>query len=662
MEPRVVPVPIGIGGVFIWGGGKTVDRIKVTLPDGSVREYAKGISLAEIARDVGKKDAYVAKVDGTLRDLRANLEHKARVEFLGFDHPQGRSVYWHSSTHLMAQAVKELFPAAKLAIGPPVEDGFYYDFDIGRPFTLEDLARIEARMRELAARDQPIERVEIPRDEAIRLLDQQGETYKRELIQEILDTRVSFYRQNGFMDMCRGPHLPRTGLIQAIKLLSTSGAYWRGDERREMLQRIYGVTFPRQEQLDEFLRRLEEAKRRDHRRLGRELELFTFVEEIGPGLAIWLPKGAKVRQIMEEFVRNELLQRGYQFVYTPHVARERLWEVSGHLTWFRENMFAGIDVEGQQYLVRPMNCPFHIMVYASKTRSYRDLPLKFAEFGTVYRYERSGTLHGITRVRGATQDDGHIFCRPDQVRTEVSELLDLAFLVMRAFGFKDYLIALSLHDPAQLEKYAGREEEWQHAERALEEVLQERGLPYERMIGEASFYGPKIDLHLRDALDRLWQCTTIQFDFNLPARFRLAYMGEDGAEHQPIMIHRALLGTFERFMGVLIEHHAGAFPLWLAPEQVRVLPIADRHAEYARKVQKHLVDAGSRVEVDDSKERVSYKVRQAQVEHIPYMLVVGDDEVASGQVAVRSRASGDLGPMSLDRFAEQIKREVAAKT
>ncbi len=638
-----------------------MERIKVRLPDGSVHEYAKGVTPAEIARNVGKLDAFVAKIDGVLRDLRIPLEHDTSLELLSFDHPLGRSVYWHSSTHLMAQAVKELFPAVKLAIGPPIDDGFYYDFDVGRPFTPDDLARIEAKMRELAARDQPIERVEIPRDEAIRLLEQQGEKFKLELIREIPDARVSFYRQDGFADMCRGPHLPGTGLIKSIKLLSTSGAYWRGDEHREMLQRIYGVTFPLQEQLDEFLHRLEEAKRRDHRRLGRELELFTFIDEIGPGLAIWLPKGARIRMIMEEFVRAELLKRGYEFVYTPHVAREKLWEVSGHLTWFRENMFAGMDVEGQQYLVKPMNCPFHIMVYGSKTRSYRDLPLKLAEYGTIYRYERSGALHGMTRVRGATQDDVHIFCRPDQVKAEVSESLDLAFLFMRAFGFKDFLVALSLHDPARLEHYAGGEEDWQHAEASLEAVLQDRGVPYERMVGEATFYGPKIDLHLRDALDRLWQCTTIQFDFNLPARFRLTYMGEDGVEHEPIMIHRALLGSFERFMGVLVEHHAGAFPIWLAPVQVRVLPIADRHAAYAHEVRARLISAGLRAEVDESKERISYKVRQAQVEHIPYMLVVGDKEAANGAVSVRGRSAGDLGPMPLDQFIQRITQEVVAK-
>ncbi len=655
------PSLLGSGAFLFRGGGRVVDRIKVTLPDGSVREYAKGISLAKIARDAGKGEAFVATVNGALRDLHASLEGDARVEFLSFEHPQGRSVYWHSSTHLMAQAVKELFPGVKLAIGPPIDDGFYYDFDIGRPFTPEDLAHIEAKMRELAARDQPIERVEIPRDEAIRLFSEQGEKYKLELIQDIPDARVSFYRQNGFADMCRGPHLPRTGLIKSIKLLSTSGAYWRGDERREMLQRIYGVTFPQQGQLDEFLHRLEEAKRRDHRRLGRELELYTFLDEIGPGLAIWLPKGARMRMIMEEFVRGELLKRGYEFVYTPHVARERLWEVSGHLTWFRENMFSGMDVEGQQYLVKPMNCPFHIMAYASKTRSYRDLPLKLAEFGTVYRYERSGTLHGMTRLRGQTTEDAHIFCRPDQVKVEVSELLDLAFLFLQAFGFREYLVALSLHDPARREEYAGREDEWHQAEQALEEVLQSRGLPYERMVGEAAFYGPKIDVHVRDALDRPWQLTTIQFDFNLPGRFRLTYMGEDGVEHPPIMIHRALLGSFERFMGVLVEHYGGAFPVWLAPVQVRVLPIADRHAVYAQEVHRRLVDAGLRAEVDESKERISHKVRQGQIEHIPYMLVVGDKEAGSGQAAVRSRAAGDLGPMPLEQFVDRIRQEIAAK-
>lgn len=638
-----------------------VEQITVALSDGSARQYNKGISLAEVARDAGHPDALAAKVGDRVMDLAAGLQHDAQVELLSFDHPEGRQVFWHSSAHLLAQATKTLFPEAKLAIGPPIEDGFYYDIDIGRPFSPEDLERIEATMRELASRNQPIERVEIPRDEAIAQLREQGEKYKLELIAGIPDPRVSFYRQDGFMDMCRGPHLPRTGLIKAIKLLSTSGAYWRGDEHREMLQRIYGITFPRQEQLDEFVARLEEARRRDHRRLGRELDLFSINDEIGPGLILWHPRGAQIRRLIEEFLRDELARRGYEWVYTPHVARQHLWERSGHMSWYQEYMFSGMEIDEQKYLVKPMNCPFHIMIYASKTRSYRELPVRLTEFGTVYRYERSGVLHGLLRARMITQDDAHIFCRSDQIESEILGLMDLAFSVMAAFGFEQYEVMLSVRDPADMRKYAGTPEVWDHAEAALEQALGRQGTPYRRAVGEANFYGPKIDINMFDALGRKWQLTTIQLDFTLPERFDLAYMGDDGREHRPVLIHRAILGSLERFLGVLIEHYGGAFPVWLAPEQVRVLPIADRHAEYARSVRDRLAAGGLRAGVDDAGERISYKVRRGQVEHVPYMLVVGDKEAASQQVAVRSRTAGDLGPMPLDQFVERITQEVSTR-
>lgn len=638
-----------------------VKQITVALSDGSARQYEKGISLAEVARDAGHPDALAAKVGDRVMDLAAGLQHDAHVELLSFDHPEGRQVFWHSSSHLLAQAVKMLFPEAKLAIGPPIEDGFYYDIDIGRPFSPEDLERIEATMRELASRNQPIERVEIPRDEAIAQLREQGEKYKLELIAGIPDPRVSFYRQDGFMDMCRGPHLPRTGLIKAIKLLSTSGAYWRGDEHREMLQRIYGITFPRQEQLDEFVARLEEARRRDHRRLGRELDLFSINDDIGPGLILWHPRGAQIRRLIEEFLRDELARRGYEWVYTPHVARQHLWERSGHMSWYQEYMFSGMEIDEQKYLVKPMNCPFHIMIYASKTRSYRELPVRLTEFGTVYRYERSGVLHGLLRARMITQDDAHIFCRSDQIESEILGLMDLAFSVMAAFGFEQYEVMLSVRDPADMRKYAGTPEVWDHAEAALEQALGRQGTPYRRAVGEANFYGPKIDINMFDALGRKWQLTTIQLDFTLPERFDLAYMGDDGREHRPVLIHRAILGSLERFLGVLIEHYGGAFPVWLAPEQVRVLPIADRHAGYARSVRDRLAAGGLRAGVDDAGERISYKVRRGQVEHVPYMLVVGDKEAASQQVAVRSRTAGDLGPMPLDQFVERITQEVSTR-
>jgi len=639
-----------------------VERVNVTLSDGSVRAYAKGISLAEIARDMGKPDVLVATVDGELRDLRAPLERDARVELLTFDDPQGRSTYWHSSAHLLAQAVKQLFPEAKLAIGPPIDDGFYYDIDLGRPFKPEDLERIEARMRELAKRDQPIERVEIPREEAIRMYQQMGEKYKLELLQDISDAQVSFYRQNGFVDMCRGPHLPRTGLIKAVQLLSTSGAYWRGDEHREMLQRIYGVTFPRQEELDAFLHRLEEAKRRDHRRLGKELRLFAFAEELGQGLPLWLPRGAMVRRIMENYIVDLEQAHGYHHVYTPDLASLELYKISGHWDYFRENMYPPMKVDHEELILKPMICPHHSMIYKHEQRSYRDLPLRIAELGRQYRYEKSGTLSGLHRVRSMTLNDAHIFCRPDQVKHEFAGVVKLIQQVYQDFHIMDYRPELSLHDPADRQYYHHDEDLWMTAEGLLREGLDELGLQYGSIVGGANFYGPKLDVQVRTAAGKEETLSTVQFDFLLPRRFELEYIGEDGKSHRPVIIHRAIISTMERMMAFLIEHYAGDFPLWLAPEQARVLPIADRHREYARQVRKRLVNAGMRSELDESNERISYKVRLAQVDHVPYMLVVGDKEAASGQVAVRSRAGGDLGPMALERFVERAQAEVAAKT
>jgi threonyl-tRNA synthetase len=637
------------------GSSRTV---RARFPDGSELQVPAGIPLAEVARLRGEEGVLAAVVDGQARDLSAPLDQDAQVRFLRFEDPEGRQIFWHSSAHLLAQAVKELFPQAKLAIGPPIEDGFYYDIDVGRPLEPEDLQRIEDRMRELAARDQRIERVELPREEAVRLYRELGERYKLELLEGIPDERVSFYRQDGFLDMCRGPHIPRTGLIRAIKVLGVSGAYWRGDERREMLQRVYGVTFPEPAQLEAFLHRLEEAKRRDHRRLGRELDLFSIEDTIGPGLVLWHPRGAVVRRCIEEFLRGELDRHGYEWVYTPHVAREQLWERSGHLSWYRDNMFSGMELEGQRYLVKPMNCPFHVAIYASRTRSYRELPVRLAEFGTVYRYERSGVLHGLLRVRMITQDDAHIFCRPDQIEEEILALLGLAFSVHRAFGFETYEVMLSVRDPAQAEKYAGVPEVWDRAEAALEAALRRQGVAYTRAPGEANFYGPKIDVYFHDALGRKWQLTTIQLDFVLPERFDLTYVGEDNRPHRPVMIHRALLGSLERFLGILLEHHAGAFPLWLAPEQVRVLPVADRHAPYAQQVRERLRQAGLRAEADLRSEKVGKKVRDAQVSKVPYMLVVGDREEHTGTVAVRHRSRGDLGSVPLDEFILRALQEV----
>ena len=638
-----------------------MDRVKVTFPDGRVKEYPKGVSLAEIARDAGKPDALVAKVDGELRDLATKLDRDARVEPLTFEQPEGREVYWHSSAHLLAQAVKQLFPEAKLAIGPPIDDGFYYDIDLGRPFAPEDLEKIEGRMRELAARDQPIERVEVPRDEAIRTYKEMGEKYKLELLEGIPDPRVSFYRQDGFMDMCRGPHLPRTGLIKTIKLLSTSGAYWRGDEHREMLQRIYGISFPRQEQLDEFLRQLEEAKRRDHRRLGKDLKLFAFAEELGQGLPLWLPRGATVRRLLENYIVNLELLHGYLHVYAPDLASVQLYKISGHWDYFREAMYPPMKVDNDELVLKPMNCPHHIMIYKQDQRSYRDLPVRIAELGRMYRYEKSGTLTGLHRVRSMTLNDAHIFCRQDQVKEEFAAVVRLIQQVYQDFRITDYRLDLSLHDPKDRQYYHQDEELWMTAEGLLHEVLRELGLTYNAVVGGANFYGPKLDVQVRTATGKEETLSTVQLDFLLPKRFELEFIGEDGKSHRPVMIHRAIISTMERMMAFLIEYYAGDFPVWLAPEQVRVLPIADRHLDYARNVRDRLMAAAVRVELDTSNERISYKVRRAQVDHVPYMLVVGDKEASSGQVAVRSRGAGDLGPIPLETFAARIMEEVAAK-
>lgn len=639
-----------------------MNRITVTFPDGSRREFASGVALADIAKETGRSDALVAKVDGTVRDLAASLEGDARVELLGFEQPEGREAYWHSSAHLMAQAVKQLFAEAKLAIGPPIEHGFYYDIDIGRSFTPEDLERIEARMRELAGKNQPIERVELPRDEAIRMYEEMGEKYKVELLrQDIPDLRVSFYRQNGFSDMCRGPHLPRTGLIKAIKLLSTGGAYWRGDEHREMLSRIYGITFPRQEQLDEFVHQLEEAKRRDHRRLGKELKLFAFAEEIGQGLPLWLPRGAAIRRVLENYIVDLESSRGYLHVYAPDLAAVELYKMSGHWDYFRENMYPPMKVDNEELVLKPMNCPHHMMIFKHEQRSYRDLPVRIAELGRMYRYEKSGTLTGLHRVRSMTLNDAHIFCRPDQVKEEFAAVVRLVQDVYHDFGIREYRLELSLHDPADRQYYHRDEEIWMMAEELLHEVLGELELPYNSVVGGANFYGPKLDVQIRTATGKEETLSTVQLDFLLPRRFELEYVGEDGKMHRPVIIHRAIISTMERMMAFLIEHYAGAFPVWLAAEQVRVLPIADRHLMYAREVREQLAARGLRVEVDDSNERVSYKIRRGQMDHVPYMLVVGDREAAAGQVAVRSRAGGDLGPMPLGQFEERIAREIATK-
>jgi threonyl-tRNA synthetase len=559
----------------------------------------------------------------------------------------------HSASHVMADVVTKMFPDAKLGIGPPTDDGFYYDFLVSTPFSTEDLEEIERRMREIIARDLAFEYHEYSRAQARQL--NADAPFKLEIIEEIPEGEpISTYRHGDFEDLCAGPHVESTGCIPAFKLLSVAGAYWRGDEHRPMLQRIYGTAFESQEALDDYLHRLEEARRRDHRVLGKDLDLFSVHEETGPGLIIWHPKGARVRGLVEDFWKGEHYRAGYDLVYTPHIGRSTLWETSGHLSFYKENMYAPMEIEEQDYYLKPMNCPFHIMYYKTGLRSYRDLPMRVGELGTVYRYERGGVLHGLLRVRGFTQDDAHIFCRPDQVTSEVNGVLDLTFHLLRSFGFHDYEVRLS----TRLEgKAAGDPEQWELATESLRRTLNGRGLPYDVDEGGAAFYGPKIDIHIKDAIGRLWQCTTVQFDFNLPERFGLTYIGEDGQEHQPYMIHRALLGSLERFMGVLIEHYGGAFPVWLAPVQAMIIPIAGRHNEYAQQVQGQLAEAGIRVQADMRNERMNAKIREAQLQKVPYMLIAGDREAASEAVAVRLRSGEDLGAMPVADVKARILEE-----
>jgi len=569
----------------------------------------------------------------------------------------------HSVAHVMAQAVLERFPEGKIAIGPPIENGFYYDFDLSRSLMPEDLAEIEARMREIIAEGYDFVYQEVDEDEARDIFADQP--YKLELVDGILSAgideygeplgeapKLSIYRNGPFVDLCRGPHVANTREINpdATKLLSVAGAYWRGDERRPMLQRIYGTAWETSEQLEEFLAWQEEVEKRDHRRLVKALDLLSFHEEGGAGLAYWHPKGGQVRVLIEDYWRNLHYEGGYDIVFTPHIGRAQLWETSGHLDFYRDGMYAPMDVDGQDYYIKPMNCPFHIMIYKSRMHSYRELPLRWAELGTVYRYERSGVLHGLLRVRGFTQDDAHIFCTPEQVEDEILRVLDFSLNLLRGFGFEEFKVALSVRDPKTPEKYAGDDAMWKQAEPSLVQALEARSLPYERMEGEAVFYGPKIDIHIKDALGRTWQLTTIQFDFNLPERFDMVYIGEDGREHRPYMIHRALLGSLERFFGVLVEHYGGAFPVWLSPVQVVLIPIADRHVEYARSVAERLRAGGLRVEVDDSGERMQAKIRDAQMQKVPYMLVIGDREVEAGQVNLRMRDGKVPGAMSVDDF------------
>ena len=650
-----------------------MSSIHITLPDGKVLDVPRGTTPAEIARKISPRlatEALVARVSangegasgGELVDLGRPLERDARLAILTPKDPQALEVFRHSAAHLLAAAVLELFPNVKLGIGPPIEYGFFYEFLRQEPFTPEDLERIEAKMRELAARDLPNERKLLPKAEALELYRKWDQGFKCELVEEkATEPMVSFYTTGKFIDFCRGPHIPSTGRIRAFKLMNVSGAYWKGQEGNPQLQRIYGACFYTQAELDDYLHKLEEAKRRDHRRLGTELDLFSIQEEAGPGLIFWHPKGGLVRKLMEDWLRDELLRRGYQLVFTPHVMRLDLWKTSGHTSFYRENMFGAIEVEKADYQLKPMNCPGHILIYKSRLRSYRDLPMRLGELGTVYRYERSGVLHGLLRVRGFTQDDAHIFCIPDQIESEIAACMDFAFAVLRTFGFEKYEVELSARDPAHPEHYAGSVEDWQRAEGALVSTLERMKIPFKRMECEAVFYGPKIDVKLIDAIGRPWQLTTVQFDFNLPPRFGLEYVGEDGSRHQPLMVHRALWGSVERFFGILIEHYAGAFPAWLAPVQAEVLPVSEKSIDYARKVSDALAEAGFRAHLDDRNEKLQAKIRDAQLQKVPYMLVAGGKEAEAGTVAVRHRSRGDLGPQPLAEFLATLRQEVETR-
>jgi threonyl-tRNA synthetase len=605
------------------------------------------------------EEALAARADGGLLDLTASLPEGERIEILTFEDEAGREVLRHTASHVMAEAVQELYPGTLLAIGPAIEDGFYYDFDTESTFGPEDLAKIEEGMAEIVAADRPLARREMSRAEAMEFFAERGEKYKVELLEELPDDTVSVYSQADFVDLCRGPHLPSTGRLGAFKLLSVAGAYWRGDERNPMLQRIYGTGFPAQEQLDEYLRLREQAAQRDHRRLGRELDLFSLPDALGGGLVLWHPKGALIRYLIEEFWRKEHLKRGYDLVFSPHIARARLWETSGHLSFYADGMYGPMMIEDEEYRVKPMNCPFHVLIYKSQVRSYRELPVRYFELGTVYRYERSGVLHGLLRVRGFTQDDAHIICTREQIGEEVKGVLDFALFLMQAFRYEDFEVDLSVRGEADHGKYMGSDEEWEIAERSLVEGIESRGLSYHRAPGEAVFYGPKIDIKLRDSMGRLWQGPTIQFDFNLTSRFNMEYVASDGERHTPLMIHHALFGSLERFFGGYVEHTGGAFPVWIAPVQVRVVPIADRHHEYGEQVAGKLREIGARVEVDDRKATTGAKIRDGETQKVPYLLIVGDREREAGTVSVRVHGEGDQGASDVADFIVKLTPELS---
>jgi threonyl-tRNA synthetase len=628
-------------------------EMKVIFPDRSAREFADGTTPLQVAESIGPrlaKEVIAASANGQLIDLNQPLKGDVELKLIKPGDPEGTEILRHSASHVMAQAVCNLYPGAKLAIGPAIENGFYYDFDLPQPLTAEDLPKIEAEMAKIIAADLPFERYEMSKAETLKFFQSKGEKYKEELVEGLEDGSISFYKQGDFTDLCRGPHLPSTGKIKAYKLMSVAGAYWRGDSSREMLQRIYGTAFASKSQLDDYLKFLEEAAKRDHRKLGKDLDLFSIDDQIGGGLVLWHPKGARIRNEIENLWKQEHYKNGYELVYTPHIGKANLWETSGHLGFYQENMYAPMDIDGQPFYAKPMNCPFHIAIYKNRGRSYRELPFRWAELGTVYRYEKSGVLHGLLRVRGFTQDDAHIFCRPDQMPDEIDRTLNFCLDMIRSFGFENFKLYLATRPEGSV----GEQDRWDAATEALRQAIAKTGLPSEVDEGGGAFYGPKIDLKIKDALGREWQCSTIQFDFNEPERFDLTYKGSDSADHRPYMIHRALLGSIERFFGILLEHYEGALPLWLAPVQAVVLPVMPENHEYAWSVMEDLRKQGIRAEIDSRNEKIGYRIREAQMQKIPYMLVVGGREAAEGTVAVRSRKEGDLGVQKTGAVADRI--------
>jgi threonyl-tRNA synthetase len=644
--------------------------INITLPDGAIRQYEPGTTALQIAQSISEglaRNVLGAKVNGEVWDATRPITTDSKVQLLTWNDLEGKETMWHSSAHLMAEALESLYPGVKFGIGPPIENGFYYDIDLGeKSLSSDDFSKIEKKIIELAQKKSVYERKEVSKADAIAYFTEKGDEYKLDLLKDLEDGKITFYTQGNFTDLCRGPHIPNTGFIKAVKLLNLAGAYWRGDESKKQLTRIYGITFPKQKELDEYLVMLEEAKKRDHRKLGRELELFAFSEKVGMGLPLWLPNGAALRERLQNFLQKAQLKAGYLPVITPHIGNKQLYVTSGHYEKYGKDSFQPINTpqEGEQFFLKPMNCPHHCEIYKTKPRSYKDLPVRFAEFGTVYRYEQHGELHGLTRVRGFTQDDAHLFCRPDQVKEEFCKVIDLVLYVFNALGFTDYTAQISLRDKVDRSKYIGTDENWNKAEQSIIEAAAEKGLKTVIEYGEAAFYGPKLDFMVRDAIGRKWQLGTIQVDYNLPERFELEYTGADNQKHRPVMIHRAPFGSMERFVAVLIEHCAGKFPLWLTPEQVGILPISDKYIDYALKVQEMLKNSDIRGFVDDRSEKIGKKIRDTELKKVPYMLILGEKEEADGTVSVRKQGdaeNGDKGAMPISAFADLINMEVKEK-